>query len=69
MSCAAAGPVPAAGSALFQGERKAGETRSAVADGDGFVAMAMLSLVNLDPAAGFALTAGGSGHLKILQRV
>ena len=63
------GPAPAAGTALYQGERKAGETRSAVADGDGFLAMAMLSLVNLEPAAGLAVTPGGSASLQILQRV
>ena len=63
------GPVPAAGTALYQGERKAGETRSAVADGDGFLAMAMLSLVNLDPAAGLTVAPGGGNSLQILQRV
>ncbi len=63
------GPVPVAGTALYQGERKAGETRSAVADGDGFLAMAMLSLVNLDAAAGLALVSGGGSSVQILQRV
>ncbi|MEJ1973564.1 MAG: folate-binding protein [Lacunisphaera sp.] len=63
------GPVPAAGTALYQGERKVGETRSAAADGDGFLAMAMLSLVNLDAAAGLAFTPGGGANLEILQRV
>jgi len=63
------GAVPAPGTALFQGERKVGETRSAVAEGDGFLGMAMVSLVNLDAAAGLALAAGGSAAVKILQRV
>ena len=63
------GSAPAAGTALFQGERKVGETRSAVADGDGFLAMAMVSLVNLDAAAGLAFAAGGRVTIKILQRV
>ena len=63
------GAAPAPGSALFQGERKVGETRSAAAEGDGFLAMAMVSLVNLDPAAGLALAAGGNADVKILQRV
>jgi len=63
------GAVPAPGTALFQGERKVGETRSAVADGDGFLGMAMVSLVNLDAAAGLALVASGSAAIKILQRV
>jgi len=63
------GTVPSPGTALFQGERKVGETRSAVAEGDGFLAMAMLSLVNLDPAAGLAFAVGGKAGITILQRV
>lgn len=63
------GSAPAAGTALFQGERKVGETRSAVADGAGFLAMAMVSLVNLDAAAGLALEANGSAAIQILRRV
>lgn len=64
-----AGAAPAPGTALFQGERKVGETRSAAAAGDGFLAMAMVSLVNLDAAAGLALAAGGNADIQILQRV
>ncbi len=59
----------APGTALFQGERKVGELRSAAAEGDGFVAMAMLSLVNLDASAGLAVAANGPADIKILQRV
>lgn len=61
--------LPASGTALFQGERKVGETRSAVASEGGFLAMAMLSLVNLDAAAGLAFAAGGAGDTEILRRV
>jgi len=64
-----AGPAPAAGTALFQGGRKVGETRSVASDGDGYLAMAMLSLINLDAAAGLALDPGGNAGIKILQRV
>lgn len=63
------GSVPAPGTALFQGERKVGETRSAVADGDGFLAMAMLSLVNLDPTVGLAIAANAKSDITIVQRV
>jgi folate-binding protein YgfZ len=59
----------AAGTALYQGERKAGEMRSAAIDGDGFLAMAMLSLVNLDPAAPLGIEPGGADTIKILRRV
>lgn len=63
------GSAPAAGTALFQGDRKVGETRSAVAVGDGFLAMAMVSLVNLDAAAGLARDAGGTASITLLRRV
>jgi len=63
------GAVPVPGTALFQGERKVGETRSAAVDGDGFLALALLSLVNLEPSAGLARAAGGGADIKILQRV
>ncbi len=49
------GGPPSPSTPLFQGQRKAGEIRSAAGAGDGFVALAMLSLVGLDQAAGFSL--------------
>jgi len=64
-----AGAPPAPGTVLYQGDRKAGETRSAVVDEDGFIAMAMLSLVNLDPVAGLGLAPSLASDLKILRRV
>ncbi len=63
------GSQPAPGTGLYQGERKVGETRSAAADGKKFLALAMVSLVNLDPAAGLSLAPGGEPSLKILRRV
>lgn len=63
------GAPPAVGTALFQGERKVGETRSAVAEGEGFLALAMLSLVTLDPQAGLALVAQGTPDVTLVQRV
>lgn len=63
------GVAPLPGTPLFQGERKVGEMRSAAPDHGGFLAMAMLSLVNLDAAAGLALGAGGPAGITILQRV
>lgn len=62
------GEPPAPGTALFQGERKVGEVRSGAAEGGGFLAMAMLSLVNLDPAAPLGVTAGDDG-IRITRRV
>jgi tRNA-modifying protein YgfZ len=59
----------AAGTALHQGDRKVGELRSAVVDGEEFLAMAMLSLVNLNADASLSLTPGGVAQIKILRRV
>jgi folate-binding protein YgfZ len=64
-----AGVPPASGTGLYQGERKVGETRSGAQDGENFLAMAMVSLVNLGPAAGLSLSPGGSPEIKILRRV
>ncbi|MES1167930.1 MAG: folate-binding protein [Oleiharenicola lentus] len=64
-----AGAPPTPGTGLFQGARKVGELRSGAADGEKFLAMAMLSLVNLDPAAGLSLAPGVPPTLKILRRV
>lgn len=63
-----AGVPPAPGAALFQGDRKAGEVRSGAAEEGKFLAMAMLSLVNLDPAAPLGFAPGG-GEITILRRV
>lgn len=63
------GAPPAPGTTLHQGGRKMGETRSAAVDGENFLAMAMLSLVNLDPAAPLSLAPGSADDLRILRRV
>lgn len=51
----AAGPAPARGTPLFQGGRQLGEVRSAVAEGDGFVALALLTTLNLDATRALSL--------------
>lgn len=48
--------VPARGSAFFAGGRQVGELRSAVRDGEGFIGLAMISLINL--AGNTALSVG-----------
>jgi folate-binding protein YgfZ len=60
---------PQPGRPLYQGDRKVGETRSAAADGNKFLGLAMLSLVNLDPAVRLSLDPGGVPNLQILHRV
>lgn len=47
--------APPARAPLYQGEKKVGEVRSVAVCGNEFVALAMLSLVNLEPAAGLSL--------------
>jgi folate-binding protein YgfZ len=63
-----AGAPPAAGTPLYQGDRKVGDVRSGAADGENFIAMAMLSLVNLAAGAPLGLSPGG-GEIRILRRV
>ncbi len=64
------GEPPAAGGALHQNGRKVGEFRSSAPDGTGFVAMAMLSLVALQPGDGLAPDSPeGEPSIKILRRV
>jgi folate-binding protein YgfZ len=46
------GAPPAPLAAVYQGEKKVGEIRTVGTQADGFVALAMLSLLNLAPAAG-----------------
>lgn len=59
-----AGEPPAAHTPVRQGEKQVGETRSSARVGPGFVAMAMLSLVNLDRAAPLALADGRALRLR-----
>jgi folate-binding protein YgfZ len=64
-----AGAAPAPGAALYQGERKAGEMRSSAVDDEGFLGMAMLSLVNLDEHVSLTTEPAASGTIRILRRV
>ncbi|MEO6994456.1 MAG: folate-binding protein [Lacunisphaera sp.] len=52
------GLVPKTGTPLFQGEKKAGEIRTAVSSGEGFVALAMLTRLGLDEKKGFTFEPG-----------
>ena len=61
------GEVPTRPAALFQGEQRVGELRSAVRTGDGWIGLAMLSLLQLRREEGLALTAGGAATIKITE--
>lgn len=59
------GPAPASLTALYQGEKKLGEVRSVAGRAGEFAALAMLSLVNLNPEAGLSLAPGGPAVITL----
>lgn len=65
---AAGREVPAVPCALLQGEKRVGELRSATADGSGgFIGLAMVSKLGLDPAVLLAPEPGGEGFIKLVD--
>lgn len=58
------GGIPTPRSPLFQAGQRVGELRSTAPDGDGFIAFAMLSLMQLDRARGLSLRADGAEELS-----
>ena len=48
------GAPPKTGTVIFQREKRVGEIRTAVSNGDGFTAMAMVTRMGLDPDVGFS---------------
>jgi folate-binding protein YgfZ len=63
-----AGKPPAAQDTVYQGEKKIGQIRSVAAQGNGFVALAMLSLVPLAPADGLSMRPGAEPTARIISR-
>lgn len=63
------GAVPATGATLYQGGKKVGEVRTTAQDGDGFVAMAMISLINLNATGDLALAPDAPATLHLGRRV
>jgi len=59
------GTAPVHGTPLFQGPKKVGEIRSAVATSDGFVAFAMLMRTGLDENAGLSFEVPGVGQSSV----
>ncbi len=59
---------PAVPTALLQGEKRVGELRSAVADGTGgFIGLAMITKLGLDPTALLAPEPGGVGFIELID--
>jgi folate-binding protein YgfZ len=61
-----AGKPPAALDAIYQGEKKIGQVRSVTTRDKEFVALAMLSLVQLAPADGLSLAPGAEATARII---
>lgn len=62
------GAAPAVPGALFLGERSVGEVRSAVADGDGFIGLAMVSRLHVKSAdARLALAVDVEPNVRLLE--
>jgi tRNA-modifying protein YgfZ len=60
--------VPAVPCALLQGEKRVGELRSAVTDGaEGFIGLAMITKLGLDPVAKLAPEPGGDGFIELVE--
>jgi folate-binding protein YgfZ len=60
------GTAPETLAPLYQGERQVGQIRSIAHQKNGFVALAMLSLVNLDPAASLSLAPNATPAVRII---
>ena len=64
---AGAGAPPAALAPLFQGDKKIGELRSVAPDDGGFIGLAMLTLLGLDPQAGLGLAPGEPSAVRLAE--
>ena len=65
---AGSGATPSPNSEIFQDGKRVGEFRSAALRGDGFVAFAMLSLLNLNPAAGLSRSSDGLADIHLVPQ-
>ncbi len=61
------GAVPALPAALWQGEKQVGQLRSAVAVDDGYIGLAMISLINVQAGQPLALSAGGAASVTLMD--
>ncbi len=61
------GAVPALPAAIYQGDRRLGELRTVATTGDGFIGLALLSLLYLRAENGLSFSAGGDTTLKVSE--
>jgi len=59
------GEIPVLPAALFQGDRKVGELRSAASSDGGFVGLALISLVALQPSQPLGFSSGARGTIAL----
>lgn len=62
------GALPASLAGLYQGADKVGEVRSVAPRGDGYVALAMCSLVKLKAGVNLSLSPEGEANVEMLDR-
>ena len=62
-----AGDAPSSGAPLFQADRKVGEVRSGARAGDGFVALAMISLVQWTDGGRLSAAPGGEAAVEVVR--
>lgn len=61
------GAMPVVPAAVYHGDRKVGEVRSAVATPTGWAGLALLSLMNLSVTTGLSLVPGGPAELTLAE--
>jgi len=61
------GTAPQVSGEIYQGAKKIGQIRSVATNGNEFVALAMLSLVNFDPAAGLSSAPGSQPSMTVVS--
>jgi folate-binding protein YgfZ len=65
LGVAGTGAAPARLAKLFQGERQVGELRSIAAEGDGFIGLALLTLMHLQPDQPLSLAPDAPPAIKL----
>ncbi|MBS0631689.1 MAG: folate-binding protein YgfZ [Verrucomicrobia bacterium] len=61
------GPVPARGTLLYQGAQKVGEIRTTAVNGQGYLGLALVTLLNLQRDAGLSLAPDAPATLQLSE--
>lgn len=60
-------PIPQTPASLFQGDRRIGEMRTQVPTAEGFIGLALLSLLNLQRETALSFTPGSDGVVSVMD--